>query len=112
MINRYLFIMFLSVLVASFSQVLLKKSAETTHASVLKEYCNPYVFCGYGMLFASMFLTIIAYKGIDYKNGPVVEALGNVIVMLLGYFFFYEKIGIRKLIGIMFILSGFFIFYL
>lgn len=112
MLNIYFAIMFLSVCVASLSQVLLKKSATRKYDSFLKEYLNPYVICGYGMLFGSMILTIFAYKGLDYKNGPVIEALGNIIVMVLGYLFFKEKIGCKKIIGMCFVLIGFIIFYM
>ena len=110
--NIYFAFMFASVLVASFSQVLLKKSATRKYGSFLKEYLNPYVICGYGMLFASMILTILAYKGIDYKNGPVIEALGNIIVLILSFLFFREKIGFRKLIGMGLVVVGFLVFYL
>lgn len=41
---------------------------------------------GYGLLFLSMLLTIYAYSGMEYKNGPVIESLGNVMVLVLGVF--------------------------
>ena len=100
MINRYIVIMFLSVSAASVSQLLLKKSAMKKYASVIKEYLNPLVIGGYGILFLSMLLTIYAYSGMDYKNGPIIESFGNVIVLVLGYLFLKEKISFKKLIGI------------
>lgn len=112
MINRYLIVMLASVCVASFSQVLLKASAQRKYDSFLKEYWNPYVIGGYGMLFVSMLLTILAYRGLDYKNGPVIEALGNGIVMLLSYAFFQEKIGLRKIVGMLCILAGVVVFHM
>ena len=109
--NKYYAVMFLSVMIASLSQVLLKKSAMKTYASVIREYLNPYVILGYGMLFCSMILTILAYKGLAFKNGQVIEALGNVMVLILSFFVFGEKIGFRKIIGIACILLGFAVFY-
>ena len=102
-----------SVVVAAFSQVLLKKSAKKTYTSVLREYLNPYVIIGYGMMVASTILTVLAYKfGLDYKSGPVLESLGFVLVMFLSLGFFREKITPRKLIGNVLIVVGIIIFYL
>ena len=66
--NQSFFIYGLSVTVASVSQLLLKKSAMKQHGSFLKEYCNPYVITGYGMLFLSMFLTILAFRGMNIRT--------------------------------------------
>ena len=87
MINQYILCMMLSVTLASFSQILLKKSTVCRYNSVIKEYLNLYVIGGYGLLFISMLLTIYAYSGMDYKNGPVIEAFGNVIVLVLSFIF-------------------------
>lgn len=112
MVSQFVLVMFLSVIVASVSQVLLKKSAVKTYNTVVKEYLNGYVICGYGLLFLSMLLTIYAYSGMEYKNGPVIESVGNVIVLILGYFVFGERISIRKMAGIVCIIAGVVVFYL
>lgn len=112
MISRYVFAMFLSVAAAAVSQVLLKKSALRTYDTVLREYLNPYVAGGYGILFGSMLMTVYAYSGMDYKNGPVIESLGNVLVLLFGYFVFGERIGVRKMAGIACIMAGIVVFHL
>ena len=101
----------LSVVVASLSQILLKKSASKTYSSVLREYLNPYVIIGYGMMVVSTLLTVGGYAGLEYKNGAVVESLGFVLVMLLSRFFFGEKITRKKLLGNALILLGIFAFY-
>lgn len=111
MINHYLLCMLLSVSVASVSQILLKKSTCKNYDSVIKEYLNPWVIGGYGMLFLSMIISIYAYSGVDYKNGPVMEALGNVFVPLLSWFFLKEKLSIRKIAGILCIMTGIVVFY-
>ncbi len=102
----------LSVTIASFSQILLKKSAAKKYDNVIKEYLNPYVIIGYGMMVCSTILTIYAYKGVEYKNGPVIESLGYILIMILSYFFFREPVTKRKVIGNLLILLGIFVFYL
>ena len=47
----------------------------------------------------------------DFSNVPVVESLGYVVVMVLSYFFFKEKITKRKLLGMAVILLGIFVYY-
>lgn len=101
-----------SVTIAAFSQLLLKKSANRSHDSFLKEYLNPYVIGGYGLLVVSMLLTIGAYRGLAYKNGPIIESLGYVLVMFLSGIFLKEKITSRKVAGTALILAGILVFYL
>lgn len=110
--NFHLLILVLSVLIASFSQILLKKSAGKTYSSVIREYLNPYVICGYGMMFLSMFLTIIAYAGMEFTNVQIVEATGYIMVLILSYFFFHEKITKRKVLGMVLIFAGIAVYYL
>lgn len=101
----------LSVLVAACSQILLKKSAQKTYPNVIREYVNPYVILGYAMMVGSTLLTVAAYAGLDYKNGPVIEALGFPLIMILGRVFFGEKLTKKKLLGNGLILVGILIFY-
>jgi drug/metabolite transporter (DMT)-like permease len=110
--NIHLMILVCSVLISSFSQILLKKSAQRDYTSVIREYLNPYVICGYGMMFLSMFLTIIAYSGMEFTNVQIVEATGYIMVLLLSRFFFREKITGRKILGMAFIFAGIAVYYL
>ena len=90
-----------SVIVASFSQVLLKKSAAKKYDNVIKEYLNPYVIIGYMMMVGTTVLTILAYRGIEY-----------ILIMILSFFFFKEPITKRKVFGNALILLGIIVFYL
>ena len=74
---------------------MLKKSALKEYDSIIREYLNPWVIGGYGMLVVSMLLSVYAYSGMDYKNGPVMEALGNVFVPILSWLIFKEKLSIK-----------------
>ncbi len=48
----------------------------------------------------------------EYKNGPVIESLGNVVVLVLGYFVFGERISVRKMAGIACIMAGIAVFHI
>ncbi len=102
----YYLLALLAVSIASFSQILLKKSALKKYDSIIKEYWNPYVVIGYGMLFSSMILAIIAYSGLEFKIVPVLESMGYIFVMILSLLFFQEKITMKKAIGTILILAG------
>lgn len=110
--NFYFMLYVCSVVLSAVSQVLLKKSALRKHESFLKEYLNPYVIGGYALTAISMFLTILAFRGMEYKNGPIIESLGYILVMLFGIFIFREKLTKKKCIGTVLILAGIFVYYL
>ena len=112
-INPWILLIALSATVASFAQVLLKKSAMEPHDNIIKEYLNVKVICGYGLMFVGMFLTIFAYgRGVQYKNGPIMESIGNIWVVILSFLFFREPITRNKVLGNILILLGIVIFYL
>lgn len=109
---KYLILMIIGELVASSSQILLKKSAGRHYSSFLKEYLNILVIAGYGMLALSMLISIICYGGLGYMNVVVMEPIGYIIVMFLSRIFFKEKITIRKVSGMILLLAGILVFYL
>lgn len=100
-----------SVVIAAFSQMLLKKSATKEYENIFREYLNPYVIMGYGMMVCSTVLSIVAYKGIEYKNGPVIESLGFILVMFLSFLLFKEPITKNKIVGNILIIIGIVVFY-
>lgn len=102
----YVVIFMGSVLIAAISQILLKKSAMRQYHYKFGDYLNPYVICSYGMLFLSMVMTIYAYKGVDLKTGPVLEATSYLYVAILSAIFLKEKISGKKKIGLIIIIAG------
>ena len=110
--NSYVFLLIASVLIASCSQIILKKSASKEYSSIIREYLNIRVIVGYGMMFISTILTIFAFKGLDYKNGPIIESLGYIFIMFLSRIFLKEKITKKKVIGNALILLGILVFYI
>ena len=79
---------------------------------VIFEYLNPWVISGYFLLAASTICVIFAFKGVDFKNGPVIESLGFPLVMILGRIFYGEKLTKNKLIGMGLIMLGVVIYYI
>ena len=100
------------VFVASCSQILLKKSANKTYNSIIKEYLNVYVIVGYAMMAISTLFGYFAYKNINYMNGPIIESTGYIMVMVFSYFLFKEKITLRMMLGTVIIMSGIAIYYM
>ena len=101
-----------SVLVASISQIMLKKSADRKYDRWIDEYLNFRVIFAYGLFFISSLLTVYAYKFVPLSLGPVLEASGYVFVSVMGYFILKEKIGKRKFLGLVVIIAGIVIFNL
>ena len=101
-----------SVLVASISQIMLKKSADRKYDRWIDEYLNFRVIFAYGLFSLSSLLTVYAYKFVPLSLGPVLEASGYVFVSVMGYFILKEKIGKRKFLGLVVIIAGIVIFNL
>ena len=110
--NGYYALGILSVVVASCSQILLKKGAMKQYDSFIREYLNLYVLSGYAFMFGSVFLTMIVYRGMNFMNVPVLEAIGYVLVPVLSYLFFKEHLTKKKIAGIVCILAGIMVYYL
>ena len=84
-------IYFVSVFIASLSQMLLKKSANEKHITFIKSYINLLVVSAYILFFISMVLTSLAYRTIPLALGPIIETLGIVFVAILSSLILKEK---------------------
>ena len=102
----YAGIMVFGVLISSFSQVLLKRSADREHATRFREYLNPAVLTAYTVFFLATFCTVFAYRVIPLSMGPILESSSYVFVTLFGYLFFREKLTKRKITALALILCG------
>lgn len=101
-----------SVFISSVSQILLKKAANRTYESTIKEYINPLVIGAYGMFFCSVILTMLALRYVPLSMSPILESTGYIFVSVMGYFFLKERFTRRKLLGFALILVGVIIFNL
>lgn len=105
-------LLLLSVFISSVSQIILKKAADKTYKSTLKEYMNPMVIGAYGLFFCSVILTMLALKHVPLSMSPILESTGYIFVSVMGYIFLKERFSRRKLMGFALILAGIVIFNL
>lgn len=109
---KYVLIAIFSGILSSFSQVLLKMSAGKQKHTILGEYLNSYVIGGYFIMVFCMLLTVVAYRGIPFKYGAVLESLVYLYIMVLSRVFLKEKLTKNKITGNVIIIMGIIIFSL
>ena len=100
----------LGVIISSIAQILLKESANIERESKLKEYLNFKTIFAYGIFFGATLCTLFAYKYIPLTLGTILETSGYVFIAIFSYLFLKEKIGKKKLIGLITIILGVLIF--
>ena len=109
----YYIIVILSVLIASFAQMLLKKGAALPHESFIGEYLNHWVIGGYVLLGLSLVANIFAMsRGVQVKEVSILESLSYLFVPALSYICFKERISWRKIGSILVIIVGICFFFL
>ena len=108
----FVLLMLLGQLIASVSQILLKKSSQKEYPNFIRQYLNILVIGGYGLLVISMLIAIICYGHMPYMYVVIIEPVGYILVMLLSRLVFKEKITGNKILGMMLILAGIGVFYL
>ena len=108
----YYLVVIVAVLTAAFAQMMLKKSACSEHASVVREYLNPWVLGGYCLMGISLLVNIFAIsRGVQVKEVSIIESLSYLFVPLLSWLFFGERITTRKALAIAIILVGITVFF-
>ncbi len=108
----FILLMLLGQLIASVSQILLKKSSQKEYPNFIRQYLNILVIGGYGLLVVSLLIAIICYGHMPYMYVVIIEPVGYILVMLLSRLVFKEKITGNKILGMMLILAGIGVFYL
>lgn len=96
----------LGVFISAVSQVLLKRSATSEHASVVREYLNPLVIFAYALFVGATLLSVISYQGIPLSMGPVLDATGYLWVTLFGVTVFHERMSGVKFVALALIVCG------
>ena len=101
------------VFLSSVSQIILKKEAMREHDSFLKQYLNPSVILGYGIIFGCTVFTLLAYRGgLPVSWGNVLESAGYIFVTVMGVTILKERVTKEKLISLCVILAGIILFTL
>ena len=108
----YLFVI-VSVLAAAGAQMLLKQGAVNQYKTFVRQYLNPWVIGGYGIMGCSLLLNIFCLShGIQVKEISIIESLSYLFVPLLSWMFFNEKITWRKAMAIVVIMVGVVVFFM
>ena len=83
------------------------------YASLIRQYLNVWVMCGYGIMFASMVVNIYAMsKGVMAKEMSIIESLSYLFVPMLSFFLFGEKLTWKKVGAIVVIMTGVIVFFM
>ena len=86
-----------SVLAAANAQMLLKQGAKKQYSTFIRQYLNPWVIGGYGIMGASLLLNVLCLsRGVQVKEISIIESLSYLFVPLLSWLFFEERITWRK----------------
>ena len=107
----YYLLVILSVLSAAGAQMLLKQGTKKEYSSFLRQYLNPWVIGGYGIMGASLLLNIFCLShGVQVKEVSIIESLSYLFVPCLSWMFFKERITWRKARAIIVIMVGLMVF--
>ena len=107
----YLLVIF-SVLSAAGAQMLLKQGAKKQYPTFIRQYLNPWVMGGYGIMGASLLLNIFCLShGVQVKEISIIESLSYLFVPVLSWVFFKESITWRKAGAIAVIIVGVVVFF-
>ena len=105
-------LMTVSVTIAGFSQVILKKAAGRTFRRWIDQYLNVPVVAAYALFVLSTLFSAAAYRTLPLSATPVFNALSQLIVAVLAFLFFREKPTRRGAIGLAIVLAGIVLFSL
>lgn len=109
----YKLLVVLAVFAAAGAQMLLKQGAKKEYASFWRQYINPWVIGGYGIMGASMLLNIYCLsRGVQVKEISIIESLSYLFVPCLSWLFFKEVITWRKAGSVAVIMVGIVVFFI
>ena len=98
---------FISVFIATTSQILLKTQANQTGGTgFFKKFLNARVFVSYCLLFLSLALNQIALIYVPVSVLPCITATSFVWIFLFSFLILKEKPSRRKVLGVILILAG------
>lgn len=108
----YIFVI-VSVLAAAGAQMLLKQGAKKQYSTFVRQYLNPWVIGGYGIMGASLLLNIFCLgHGVQVKEISIIESLSYLFVPMLSWVLFKESITWKKTGAIAVIMVGVIVFFI
>lgn len=109
----YKLIVILAVFYAAGAQMLLKKAATIQYPSVIRQYLNPWVIGGYGIMGLVILVNIFAMsKGVQLKEVGIIESLSYLFVPCLSWMIFGEKLTWLRMLAIAIIMCGVTVFFI
>ena len=109
----YYLLVIVSVLAAAGAQMLLKQGARKEYSLFMRQYLNPWVIGGYGIMGCALLLNIFCLShGVQVKEISIIESLSYLFVPLLSWLFFEERITWRKAGAIAVIMAGVVVFFM
>lgn len=103
--TNYVILFILSILIASFSQIILKKGSMQKNI-----YVNKYTICGYSLMIISILFTLMGYEKVSLSLGQVLQSLSFIFVIILSSIFLKEKFNKKQIFGIIIIIFGIIIY--
>lgn len=108
----YYLIVILSVFAAACAQMLLKQGAGKEYGSWWRQYINPWVIGGYGIMMGSLVLNVWCMsRGVLVKEVSTIESLSYLFVPVLAFLLFKEKLTARKICAVGIIVLGVVLFF-
>ena len=108
----YSFIYLIGVILSSFAQLLLKKSALTSQKNIIKEYLNKRTLFAYLMFFSATIFSVLAFKEISLSLGPVLGTSEYIFITILSCFCLKEKISGKKVLGLLIVILGILFYFI
>lgn len=102
---KYFLICIVFTLVGAFGGYFFKKAA-TTSSSIIKIIFNPFLYIGGVFYVIGAILNIIVLKKLSYTVVLPLTSITYVWTIIISYFMLKEKISLKKILGIVFIISG------
>ena len=103
----------ISIITAAGAQMLLKQGTRKNYSSFWRQYLNPWVIGGYGVMGTSLLLNIFCLShGVQVKEVSIIESLSYLFVPVLSWFIFKERITWRKAGAIAVIMAGVVFFFI
>ena len=100
------FLLYLSVLFTSVSQIFLKLSAIDTSEKKTLALKNPKLYVGYGLLLFSLLLNVIGLKAVPLSHMAYILPITYVLVPVFSWIFLKEKVSGKFWLGVVFITLG------